>query len=293
MRNIYKKTASAIRRTIGAAVAVLISLPVILPISLVYAADGTQATFTVTQAVISDNPYQTFAYRLVPMTTGAPMPSGSGQDGYVFTITGMGEHVTESISFGNPGVFLYELSCITGDADGLTIDRRTYNIEVTVTDDSQMYMIVYIQTGVKLPEIVFEHIVAPSPSPTPSPIHTPGPTPTPAPEHTPSPTPSPGPEHTPSPEPTPTPHPEHTPSPEPTPTPHPGHHTPGPAHTPHPGHNPGTGGSGSTGKPGGQNSPQTGDFSNPLLWAGLIALSGTAFIIVVVIERRLRRRRSK
>ena len=257
----------------------------ILPVSAVHAAEAQQAIFSVKQTVVNDNPSQgtTFVYRLVSTTVNAPMPAGSGQEGFVFTITGTGEYEIGPIIFSDPGVFIYELRCIDNETDRLTVDRRKYNIEVHVMDDMQIYMFVYIYTGIKLPEISFEHIVNPIQTPEPEP------TPTPAPTHTPSPTHTPGPGHTPSP--THTPDPGHTPTPTHTPIPT---HPPGPGHTPSPTHNPGPGNTGNTGKPGnGPNSPQTGDLSNPLLWTALIALAGTALIIVIAVERKLKRRRGR
>ena len=292
----WNNAAAKIRRIFGILLAGMVigCFINIVPVQVVHAETTPQATITVTQAIVSnDTPDNAvFTYRLVPRTTNAPMPPGGGADGFEFTITGIAEREIV-ISFGGPGVFVYELSCISGEADGVTVDRRIYTIEVYVTDDGQAVMTVYIQEGVKLPGINFEHIIKPEqipePSPSPEPVQTPSPTPgpeqsptpTPGPSHTPSPTP--GPIHTPSP--SPTPGPSQTPSPTPSPSPHPTQ-TPAPGHSPGPGNTPTPG---NIGKPG-DNSPQTGDFSNPALWITLIAIAGASLIFILVFGGMRRRR---
>ena len=133
----------------------------ILSVSAVHAAD-TGHTLTVEQVIVNNSthtpPETTFTYRLVPKTTDAPMPLGSGLGGYTFTITGMNERPIGLINFNTPGIFIYELNCITGTVPGFTIDRRVYTIEVHVTNDLQVAAIAYINEGTKVPVISFEHV---------------------------------------------------------------------------------------------------------------------------------------
>jgi len=144
---------------VGLALAGMIST---LAVKSAYAASTQQVTFTMEQ-VIANNSLSmplstTFTYRLLPKTTDAPMPYGGDSQGHTFTITGTQEAHIGPINFNTPGIFIYELSCLTDIRSGFSIDRRIYTIEVCVTSDLQVVMTVYTHDNIKVPSIHFEHV---------------------------------------------------------------------------------------------------------------------------------------
>ena len=128
---------------------------------VVYAANTQQATFSIEQIIVNNSssalPIAAFTYLLAPRTANAPMPSGSGSQDYTFALIETGE-ILLRINFDAPGIFTYELSCITDDIPGFTIDRRVHIIEVHVTIDLQVTIIVFITSGTKVPSISFTHV---------------------------------------------------------------------------------------------------------------------------------------
>ena len=164
-RIINKQKVTYMNRPRGRYLAVCLALIFLLSALLVpeiYAASTNPVTFTVEQIITNNSlltpPRTTFAYRLVPKTSDAPMPHGSGPGGYTFTITGTGERPVGPINLSTPGIFTYELSCVTEREPGFTVDQRIYTIEVYVTNDLQVAMTVYTGEGVKLSKISFDHI---------------------------------------------------------------------------------------------------------------------------------------
>jgi hypothetical protein len=103
----------------------------------------------------------TFAYQLVPKTSNAPMPDNSNLEKYPFMINGTDELLIAPITFGSPGVFFYEVHCITDSKAGFTIDRRTLTIEVHVTLSGETFVVLRKSNGDKVEQIIFEHIYEP------------------------------------------------------------------------------------------------------------------------------------
>jgi len=173
------------RKSIFAALLILVCLINILPGAAAYAAERAEVTLTVGQIFVSDistPPSEVFTYCLVPHTADAPMPAESDPDGHTFTITGTGNRQIDPITFAAAGEFVYELHSVTADQNGYTIDRRVYTIEVYVTETLEVFL-VYISDGDKVAELDFTHrYQAPPSTPTPDP-----PTPTPNPPSTPNP----------------------------------------------------------------------------------------------------------
>jgi len=120
-----------------------------------------QVTLTVNQHFVSSGFFlplsDVFTYRLMPITIGVPMPIGSNPESYYFTIAGTRALNIDPISFTDAGVYVYELRCVTADRSGYTIDRRVYTIEVHVTNDLTAVMVAYISDTLKTPDISFEH----------------------------------------------------------------------------------------------------------------------------------------
>ena len=272
--------------------AALIVLSILLA-PAAYASNTQQVILTVEQNIVSNHlhtpPNTTFTYQLTPTSgNGVPMPHGSSVEGYTFTISGANEIQLESIHFDTPGVFTYELRCVTDTRPGLTVDPTVYTIQVYVTDDLQVTTTVYVNPGVKVPNIRFTHVYNVMPGPPPPGDDLPDPEDettwwTPPGviinENTPIITPIAKQEEPPKPETITEPG---TPDNEPELPIQP----PTPAETITP-DEPGT--PMEPGTPG--TSPKTGDFSNQLLWVTLITISVTLLILLVYVDRRLKRRR--
>lgn len=127
-----------------------------------YAASTEHIEFSITQNIaFKSEPAPsdlTFTYQLAPKTIGAPMPSDSSLDKYIFTIDGTDEFLIESIDFNNPGIFIYNVSCITDNKTDFTIDRRIFKIEVHVMPNKEVFLVIYNDIGDKAEKIIFEHV---------------------------------------------------------------------------------------------------------------------------------------
>jgi len=128
-----------------------------------YAAGECQVMLTVKQVLsgagLSSSVNQTFTYRLIPKTTGAPMPENSSLDGYTFTITGNVDAQAGPLIFSSAGTSVYEISCVANGNTNVTYDRQIYTIEVYVTNDMTSSVVVYNSDGSKVTGVVFEHVL--------------------------------------------------------------------------------------------------------------------------------------
>jgi hypothetical protein len=270
MNRIANKERAENRQIVRFFAAVIISLSLTCLICAmlaptIYAASTPQVTLTAEQIIVNNGPSipprTTFTYRLIPKTMDAPMPHGSGSEGYVFTISGNEERPIGPISFSAPGIFTYELSCIAGGEFGLAMDRRVHAVEVHVTNDLQITTVVYISAGTKLPTISFEHAYPPFSGGT---------------EGAGKPGGQDGAEGPEQPDPS-----EQQSKPE---TPE----QPDPESEPEMPVRPET--TGQIEVPG--IGPSTGDFSNPNFWMALIVISSTLLFLIVYLDRKLRERRN-
>jgi hypothetical protein len=285
----------SINKQIGKLLAVGLALTCLISVMFAltaFAADTSHVTLTAEQIIVNNGSSvptrTTFAYRMIPKTTDAPMPNGSGLQGYTFTITGADEKPIGPISFSAPGIFVYELSCITDSELDFITDRRIYTVEVHVTNDHglQITTVVYISPGNKVSAISFEHVYtafsggsempgnpggqggSETPGGTPG---TPGQTDPPKPPDPQDNPELPGPSEE-SPEPVDPQDKPETPDQPDDPQDNPEgvldqHETPG-------------------------TSPSTGDFSNPTLWIILITISGILLLFIASIDRKLKGGRS-
>lgn len=120
---------------------------VLLPVRQVFERDGS--------SIPSGG--EVFTYRLTPQTPNAPMPSGSGPEGYTFTIAGTRESQVGPLTFDTTGIYLYELRCVTATNPGYTVDQRVYVVEVHITSALEAVVIVYDSNNVKVSELLFTH----------------------------------------------------------------------------------------------------------------------------------------
>ena len=153
-----------IRRTgrfliIGLALLCLVSITFI-PVA--YAADEVTVTFKAAQEITgnglsSPSVNKTVTYRMTPKTAGAPMPVGSSQDGYTFTITGSTEAQIGPITFTAPGQYIYELNNITEDNKDFTYDRQVYTIEIYIARDLTESVVI-IKKGNDKATLLYKHV---------------------------------------------------------------------------------------------------------------------------------------
>ena len=125
----------------------------------VYTADNL-VNITVRQiySASSQSSEETFTYRLKPLNTDNPMPTGSTTAGYTFTITGSKSVVIGPISPVRDDVYRYELYQVVGTENPNYIyDKRVYTIEIYYEAPSTAYVVALNQNGAKANEIVFEN----------------------------------------------------------------------------------------------------------------------------------------
>ena len=98
----------------------------------------------------------TFTYVLTPEDPKAPMPEGSTEDGYEFSITGNGSRYIGLFDYKKQGVFKYELRKVTeSERPGFVHQRRKYDIEVYVDKELAAGVVALNEDGSKAEYIIF------------------------------------------------------------------------------------------------------------------------------------------
>lgn len=103
------------------------------------------------------------SYALTAKNSGNPMPTGSNNGVYVFTINGTDDISLPAISFPGYGIYEYELRQTTAAALGYTYDSEVYTITVYY-EATYMEMITTNSAGKKVTELEFLHAYAPLPT---------------------------------------------------------------------------------------------------------------------------------
>ena len=143
-----------------AAIIVMLLIAAMLAPMTVNAANNNPLTISIKQffSTSSNSVSKTFTYRLEPLDSGNPMPSGYGAGGYSFTIAGTAAESIGPISFSREGVYRYKLyQVIETQQSYYTYDRRVYTINVHVGTALDVNVVVYYENGDKAPEITFEN----------------------------------------------------------------------------------------------------------------------------------------
>ena len=177
MNHIFSR-ATTIRRQARIFLAVslvLVCLLGVLSMPAVSASGTTAVTLTVQQNLITNvpgAPNRAFTYRLVPLESTNPMPTGSRTDGYIFSANGTEGVQIGPITFTALGVYSYELSVVpdTESESRYIYDTRVYRIDIHVMNDtpdnlsaSNLTAMVLVfegreaVSGNKVGEILFEH----------------------------------------------------------------------------------------------------------------------------------------
>ena len=99
---------------------------------------------------------ETFSYILIPLAPDNPMPTGSTLEGYSFTITGNRSAAVGPMSYGQAGIYRYQIyQVIRRDRPGLYYDRRTYTVEVHVDDSLNAVLVAKDENDFKVGKIEF------------------------------------------------------------------------------------------------------------------------------------------
>ena len=149
-----------------AAVLLMILIAGLLVPMTAYAADNT-LRITVSQIfeTSSSSTEAVFKYKLTPLESGNPMPSGSTEEGYVFTVTGNSSAEIGPINYSQPDIYSYELcQVIETEKPGFSYDKRVYTLDVYVDAELHISLIVKNRDGNKTDRIVFENGYSVSPS---------------------------------------------------------------------------------------------------------------------------------
>lgn len=79
-----------------------------------------------------------FNYRLVSMEPENPMPIGSANTGYIFSLEGNESFDTEPISFSSTGTYTYQMEQVIEDQiSGYTYDKEVYYITIYINNSSE------------------------------------------------------------------------------------------------------------------------------------------------------------
>ena len=78
---------------------------------------------------------ETFTFKMVAITEGAPMPEGSSNGAKTVNIKGGGEYEFGWIEYAEVGTYEYEVSEVAGTNPNYTYDSNKYTITVEVTEE--------------------------------------------------------------------------------------------------------------------------------------------------------------
>lgn len=111
--------------------------------SNVYAQDNNIASVTlpvqqIFEAINGDKVDSKFYYRLIPLEPENPMPNGSTDNGYVFSLEGNENINTEPISFSSTGIYTYQMEqVIENKNSGYIYDEQVYHITIYINKTSE------------------------------------------------------------------------------------------------------------------------------------------------------------
>lgn len=136
-----------------------------------YAAEAATATMTVQQSFVDLDgaPYASEAevtYILSADAPESPMPSGSENGQYSFSLKGNVTGSTAPISFEHAGIFDYELRASIPDSFPYKCSPQVFSIQVYVNNDGSSLMVIHNQDQTKVAEMSAVYI-----SPTRKPIN--------------------------------------------------------------------------------------------------------------------------
>jgi len=146
--------------------ALVICLGVVLPSVNVRATDVAQVSFSVRQildikGIEAQEDVQEFIYVLEDMENKNPLPQGSEDNQYLFSLKGNQSIQLETLAFTQAGEYHYQLRLKENKIDpAFTCDEEIYEITVYVTErmgELRAYVMAVNTAGLKNEELIFTH----------------------------------------------------------------------------------------------------------------------------------------
>ena len=139
---------------------VAMMLMLLLLVAMPIAASAASRTISIEVVQVfstnSGSSEETFTYRLKASKSNNPMPTGSTEEGYTFSITGNKSVDIVLGSINTEGMFTYTLyQVIERERLGFTYDKRVYHLEIHVDSSLNSYLIVKFDDGKKADAIEF------------------------------------------------------------------------------------------------------------------------------------------
>jgi len=143
------------------AILMIVCLVGIIMIRPAYAGSKGNLTLTVAQTFDAvgkkPTPNDVFTYQLKPDNASFPMPEGSNDQSYTFSLEGTNSLDILFEGFVEPGTYTYTLDNITGPRPDYTSSRTVYSLEIWVTRELDTLLIAYAEDGLKAGSITFDH----------------------------------------------------------------------------------------------------------------------------------------
>lgn len=148
----------------GRVLCLLVLCLVMLAGNAAFAADSVSVSIPVKQAFttskeIPEDLDREGRYELTAKTSDCPMPKGTENGSYTFTLTGDEEAQIGEITYLHGGIYSYELRQVTEDKDRYTYDRTVYQIDVCVKNEADGSLSTQIiaanESGEKVSEIAY------------------------------------------------------------------------------------------------------------------------------------------
>ncbi len=147
-------------------------LAILFPFATLAAPDSVVASFSIGQLFEVNSSAQgvntVASYTLAPLNAANPMPTGSANGRYSFTIEGSRTDNVAPITFTNTGTYQYEIRADSSNAAvGYTYDTRIYTVDVRVgrpNEDLVAEMIFHLSDGSKTGSLSFSHSYTPQAS---------------------------------------------------------------------------------------------------------------------------------
>ena len=146
------------KRALCAAIVLALALILAAPAAAFAAQNPLMITVKQAFTASSESVDATFTYRLKPLEAGWPMPEGSTEEGYTFTINGNDSVQLGPLDFSKQSICRYELFQVIGkEKQGYTYDKQIYTIEVWGSPEGRVEYIVNNRDGSKSEDIGFEN----------------------------------------------------------------------------------------------------------------------------------------
>ena len=173
MKNVYRKACDINRYVLWLFVAFAVIISLLFPLTAHAAADSVMLSLRVGQEFKTNssasNVSTACSYTLTSLDAKNPMPAGSVNGSYFFTLSGTVTETVGAITFINTGIYKYTVKANTASpAVGYTYDNQIYTVSIYVSrqsdDNLKTEIIVEKSNGTKVNNIYFNHNYTPNSS---------------------------------------------------------------------------------------------------------------------------------